>query len=102
MEKFWGTFNCCRAAANRIRGEGAIVVTSSIGVYRPSKGGASVMNAASAAVTAFACALALEIAPTRVNVIAPGVVGTDVWREKQREDYEDWATKTLSTRTQLV
>ena len=95
MEKFWGTFNCCRAAANHIRSEGAIVVTSSIGVYRPSKGGASVMNAASAAVTALARALALEIAPTRVNVIAPGVVGTGVWTDEQREDYEDWAAKTL-------
>jgi NAD(P)-dependent dehydrogenase (short-subunit alcohol dehydrogenase family) len=56
------------------------------------------MNAASAAVSVFAKALALEIAPTRVNVIAPGVVGTGVWTEEEKESYEDWAAKTLPVR----
>ena len=95
MEKFWGTFNCCRAASNHISSDGAIVVTSSIAIDRPSKNGASVMNAASAAVNVFAKALALEIAPVRVNVIAPGVVGTGVWSEKDKESYEKWGKETL-------
>ena len=85
MEKFWGTFNCCRAAANSIAEDGAIVVTSSVAIYKPSKNGASIMNAASAAVSVFAKAFALEVAPVRVNVIAPGVVGTNVWAEEERE-----------------
>ncbi len=97
MEKFWGTFNCCRAAANYVAKDGAIVVTSSIAIFKPSKN-ASVMNAASAAVSVFAKALALEIAPTRVNVIAPGVVGTGVWTEEEKENYETWAAKTLPVR----
>ena len=95
MEKFWGTFNCCRAASNHIAKDGAIVVTSSIAINKPSKSGASVMNAASAAVNVFAKALALEIAPIRVNVIAPGVVGTGVWSEKEREGYEQWGKDSL-------
>ena len=94
MEKFWGTFYCCRAAAHRIAPDGAIVLTSSVAIYRPSKN-ASVMNAASAAVSVFAKAFALEIAPTRVNVVAPGVVGTGVWTEDQKQEYEQWAQKTL-------
>ena len=94
MEKFWGTFNCCRAATRTISKDGAIVVTSSIAIYRPAKN-ASVMNAASAAVVSFAKALALEIAPTRVNVIAPGVVGTGVWTDTQKSDNESWAEKKL-------
>ncbi|MEM1136273.1 MAG: SDR family oxidoreductase [Bacteroidota bacterium] len=94
MEKFWGTFNCCRAAANYISENGAIVLTSSIAIYKPSKN-ASMMNAASAAVTVFAKAFALEIAPTRVSVIAPGVVGTGVWTEEEKENYTEWAKKTL-------
>lgn len=94
MEKFWGTFNCCRAAANSIAEDGAIVVTSSVAIYRPSKN-ASMMNAASAAVSVFAKALALEIAPVRVNVIAPGVVGTNVWTEEERDSYETWAANSL-------
>ena len=95
MEKFWGTFNVCRAAARRIRADGAMVVTSSAGAVRPSRSGASVMNAASAAVTAFARALALELAPVRVNVVSPGVVGSGVWSEAEREGLERWARDAL-------
>lgn len=95
MEKFWGTFNVARAAANYINKDGAMVFTSSMAIYRPSKNGGSIMNAASAAVAVFSKALALEIAPVRVNVVAPGVVATGVWTEDQKGSYEDWATKTL-------
>lgn len=95
MEKFWGTFNCCRAAAQSVAKDGAIVVTSSIAIYRPSKNGASIMNAASGAVVAFARAFALEIAPTRVNIIAPGVVSTGVWTEAEKKNYESWGAETL-------
>ena len=95
MEKFWGTFNCCRAAANHINKDGSIVVTSSMAIDRPSKNGASMMNAASAAVNVFAKALAREIAPVRVNIIAPGVVSTGVWTEKEKESFAEWAKNTL-------
>lgn len=53
------------------------------------------MNAASTAVATYAKSLALEIAPTRVNIIAPGVVRTGVWTEEQIEGYESWAKETL-------
>ncbi len=96
MEKFWGTFNCCRAAANYVAKDGAIVVTASVAIFKPSKN-ASVMNAASAAVSVFAKAQALEIAPTRENEVAPADVGTGVWTE-EIENYVDWAVKTLPVR----
>jgi len=95
MEKFWGTFNVCRAAANHVRSDGAIVLTSSAGALKPSRSGASVMNAASAAVTAFARALALELAPVRVNIVSPGVVGSGVWSASEREGLERWARDAL-------
>ena len=95
MEKFWTTFNVCRAAACTVRPAGAMVLTSSVGAVKPSRSGASVMNAASAAVTAFARALALELAPVRVNIAAPGVVGTGVWSDAEREGLERWASDTL-------
>lgn len=95
MEKFWGTFNVTRAASKYINKTGAIIVTSSISIYKPSKNGASMMNAASAAVATYAKSLALEIAPTRVNVIAPGVVGTGVWTDEQLKGYKSWAKNTL-------
>ena len=95
MEKFWGTFNVARAASNHISKDGAMVFTSSMAIYRPSKNGASIMNAASAAVAVFSKALALEIAPVRINVVAPGVVATGVWTKDQKENYKEWAAKTL-------
>jgi NAD(P)-dependent dehydrogenase (short-subunit alcohol dehydrogenase family) len=95
MEKFWGTFNVTRAAAKYINADGAMVVTSSISIYRPSKSGASMMNAASAAIATYAKSLALEIAPVRVNIIAPGVVGTGVWTTEERTRHESWAENTL-------
>lgn len=95
MEKFWGTFNVTRAASKYINNDGAMIVTSSISIYRPSKNGASMMNAASAAVATYAKSLALEIAPVRVNVIAPGVVGTGVWTNEELNGYESWAENTL-------
>ncbi|WP_430905795.1 SDR family oxidoreductase [Maribacter sp. 2-571] len=95
LQKFWGTFNVARAAANHISQGGAMVFTSSMSIYSPSKSGASVMNAASAAVDIFAKSLALEIAPTRVNTIAPGVVGTGVWTKAEKDRYTDWAKETL-------
>ncbi|MBP2831065.1 SDR family oxidoreductase [Aquimarina sp. U1-2] len=95
MEKFWGTFNVTRAASKYINQDGAIVVTSSISIYRPSKNGASIMNAASAAVATYSKSLALEIAPVRVNIIAPGVVGTGVWTEQEKESYKEWGKNTL-------
>ena len=97
MEKFWTTFNVARAAARTVLPDGSMVLTSSVGAVKPSRSGASVMNAASAAVTAFARALALEIAPVRVNLVAPGVVATGVWSETEREGLERWATETLPT-----
>ncbi|MEM8909185.1 MAG: SDR family oxidoreductase, partial [Bacteroidota bacterium] len=93
--KFWGTFHCCRAAAQTINPSGSIVVTSSMAIDRPSKSGASVMNAASAAVNVFAKALAREIAPARVNIIAPGVVKTGVWTEEEQAHFSTWAENTL-------
>ncbi len=53
------------------------------------------MNAASAAVNVFAKSLAREIAPTRVNVIAPGVVKTGVWTAEEKENFSEWARNAL-------
>lgn len=72
-----------------------MVLTSSVGALKPSRSGASVMDAASAAVIAFARALALEIAPVRVNLIAPGVIGTVVWSEEGRVGFERRAADAL-------
>jgi len=64
-------------ARKLIRPGGSIVFTSSKVPRRPSVGfaiGASI----SSAVEAFAVAMAVELAPVRVNVVAPGIVRTPI------------------------
>ncbi len=99
MEKFWGTFFAARAAVKNIAQDGSITLTSSVSIFKPSKtGGVSVMSAASGAVAVFGRTLAAELAPIRVNVIAPGVVETGVWSNQsnsERSDLLEWAEKSL-------
>jgi NAD(P)-dependent dehydrogenase (short-subunit alcohol dehydrogenase family) len=99
MEKFWGSFFVCRAAAPLLAKTGSITLTSSVSILKPSAtGGVSVMSAASGAVATFGRTLAAELAPVRVNVIAPGVVNTGVWdgsSEEQRTGLRTWAESSL-------
>ena len=65
-------------ACGRLRPHGSVTFTSGIAKDRPSPGG-SVVAAVNGALGAFARALALEMAPVRVNVVSPGWVDTPVW-----------------------
>jgi NAD(P)-dependent dehydrogenase (short-subunit alcohol dehydrogenase family) len=63
----------------QIRKEGSIVLTTGVAGQRPHKGwviAASVCGT----IEALTRALAIELAPIRVNAVSPGVVRTDLWR----------------------
>jgi len=85
--RFWGAFAAAKYGSKLIRSGGSIVLTSSTVSRRPPIGfavGASI----SAAVEGLARALAVDLAPVRVNVVAPGIVRTPLWNrlpEEQRE-----------------
>ncbi|MFL5560815.1 MAG: SDR family oxidoreductase [Gemmatimonadaceae bacterium] len=64
--------------ASSIRPSGSLTLTSGIAAYRPSPGGA-VVAAVNGALEALARALALELAPVRVNAVSPGWVDTPIW-----------------------
>ncbi len=101
LEKFWGAFFATRAAVPHMTSGGSITLTSSVSIFNPSAGGLSVMAAASGAVAVFARTLAAELAPIRVNVVAPGTVNTGVWSTQspaQRAASERWARQTLPVR----
>jgi NAD(P)-dependent dehydrogenase (short-subunit alcohol dehydrogenase family) len=57
---------------------GSLTVTSGIAAYRPAPGG-SMVAAANGALESLVRALALELAPTRVNAVSPGWVDTPIW-----------------------
>lgn len=91
MEKFWSSYYTARAGARRIRETGSITLTASMAIFNPPRGGgASVMNAASGAVAVLGRSLAAELAPVRVNVVAPGVVDSGVWDETRRVGLREW------------
>lgn len=76
--KFWGQYRCARAAAPVLREGGSITFTSGIRSRRPARG-TEAFTVANMAVEGMARALAVELAPVRVNVVAPGTVETPVF-----------------------
>ena len=61
-----------------VRRGGSFTFTSGIAAYRPMPRGA-VVAAINGALASLASALALELAPLRVNVVSPGWVDTPIW-----------------------
>jgi NAD(P)-dependent dehydrogenase (short-subunit alcohol dehydrogenase family) len=66
--------------APRLRAGGSITFTSGIAAYRPAAKG-SVVAAINGAIESLVYALAVELAPVRVNAISPGWVDTPIWRQ---------------------
>jgi len=73
--RFWGALYAAKYAAPKIRAGGSITFMSGTAAWRPLVG-ASVASASCGAVEAFARALAVDLAPIRVNTIEPGYVDT--------------------------
>lgn len=73
-QRLWGPLFAIRAAAPKMQG-GSITLTSGGVTSRPAPGRA-ITVAALGAVEALARGLAIELAPIRVNCIAPGAVAT--------------------------
>lgn len=63
----------------RLRPTGSITLTSGIAAYRPAPRG-SVVAAVNGALESLVYALAIELAPIRVNAISPGWVDTEFWQ----------------------
>ncbi len=73
--RFWGAFNAAKFAAPKMSAGGSITFMSGTTATRP-LGGAAVATASCGAVEAFARALAVDLAPIRVNTVQPGLVDT--------------------------
>ena len=76
--RYWGAFAAVKYGARNIRAGGSIVLTSGGVSQRPWKG-ASVSASMCGAVESLMRALAIELAPIRVNLVQPGLVKTDLW-----------------------
>jgi NAD(P)-dependent dehydrogenase (short-subunit alcohol dehydrogenase family) len=74
--KFWGQYRLAKHGAQYIRPNGSITFTSGI-ASRRSYPGYSAVSAMNAATEALAKAIAIELAPIRVNTVCPGFVDTE-------------------------
>lgn len=73
--RFWGSLYVCRHAPRRMGGRGSITLCGGVVSRRPQPG-RSLGTATTMAVEAFGRAMAVELAPVRVNTIVPGPVDT--------------------------
>lgn len=76
--KFWGYYDAVRGVADTIAADGSITLVGG-GASRKHAPGRPVMAAVNAALEAFGKANAIDLAPVRVNVIAPGLVDTPAY-----------------------
>jgi NAD(P)-dependent dehydrogenase (short-subunit alcohol dehydrogenase family) len=83
--RYWGAYCAAKYGSSGIRKGGSIVFTSGIAGQRPQAGwslGASIC----AAMEGLTRALAVELAPIRVNIVSPGVVRTPLWANMTEAD----------------
>ena len=83
--RFWGAFAAVKYAAPYINKGGSISLTSGIASTRPGKGW-SVASSICGAMEGFVRAMAVELAPIRVNSVVPGVIRTNLWNSMSEED----------------
>jgi NAD(P)-dependent dehydrogenase (short-subunit alcohol dehydrogenase family) len=74
-------FALAKHGVPKLRRGGSITLTSGISKDKPASRGGALVAAVAGSMGYMARALALELAPTRVNVVSPGWVETPMWDE---------------------
>jgi NAD(P)-dependent dehydrogenase (short-subunit alcohol dehydrogenase family) len=83
--RLWGAYTAVKYGAPSIREGGSVVLTTGTAGRRPLPG-TTVAASLCGAMESLTRALALELAPLRVNAVAPGIVRTDLWRDLPEAD----------------
>lgn len=97
--RFWGALSAIKHAQGRISPEGSITITDGLIAHRPRKG--AVLSTAMAGATEHLTrALAVDLAPLRVNAVCPGYVLTEVWNSIP-EDRREEQLRTMTERQPL-
>jgi len=76
--RFWGALAAIKHAQKSISKAGSITVTDGVVAHQPRKG-APLSTAMAGAIEHMTRALAVDLAPLRVNAVCPGLVLTEVW-----------------------
>src|ERR1700761_9376589 len=77
--RYWAALAAVKYGSPHIRRGGSIVLTTGVAGRRPHKGWA-VAASVCGTIEALTRALAIELAPIRVNAVSPGLVRTNLWQ----------------------
>jgi len=91
--KFWGAWRCARAAD--IRAGGSLTLVSGFLSVR-SRPNSAIVGAANGALESLTRALALELAPVRVNCVSPGIIDTPIRAAMPEAARRDMLAKTAA------
>jgi NAD(P)-dependent dehydrogenase (short-subunit alcohol dehydrogenase family) len=83
--RYWAALAAVKYGSPHLRRGGSIVLTTGVAGRRPHRGwalGASVTSA----VEGLTRALAVELAPLRVNAVSPGMVRTGLWKNMTEQE----------------
>jgi NAD(P)-dependent dehydrogenase (short-subunit alcohol dehydrogenase family) len=85
--RYWAALAAVKYGSPHIRRGGSIVLTTGVAGRRPHKGWA-VAASVCGTIEALTRALAVELAPIRVNAVSPGVVRTNLWQNMSADERE--------------
>jgi NAD(P)-dependent dehydrogenase (short-subunit alcohol dehydrogenase family) len=85
--RYWAALAAVKYGSPQIRKEGSIVLTTGIAGQRPQKGGV-IAASVCGTIEALTRALAVELAPIRVNAVSPGAVRTNLWQNMSAPERE--------------
>ena len=91
--KFWGAWRVARSA--EIRPGGSLTFVSGYLSIRP-RPNSAIVSAANGALESLSRALALELAPVRVNCVSPGIIDTPIRAAMPEEVRRDMLAKTAA------
>jgi NAD(P)-dependent dehydrogenase (short-subunit alcohol dehydrogenase family) len=86
--RYWSALAAVKYASPHIRKGGSIVLTTGVAGRRPHKGWV-VAASVCGTIEALTRALAVELAPIRVNAVSPGVVRTNLWQNMGAAEREN-------------
>ncbi|GAA2775076.1 SDR family oxidoreductase [Saccharopolyspora taberi] len=103
--KFWGQYYAAKHAVPKLSETGSIVLMGGAYSVRPPVDGAA-YAACNGALESLGKALAVELSPIRVNVVAPGLIDSDLWtrvpEDVREHNYRTYSEATLRRRAGTV
>lgn len=97
--RFWGALAIAKHGAKALAQNGSLTLTNGMIAHRPTRGSV-VSSAMAGGIEHLVRALAVELAPVRVNGVCPGLIRTGVWDSIPEDQRETRLTE--MTKTQLV